>query len=186
MSTNDRPLGRTLATGDTHHIERLMLLPSFCLLADVHPRAVTHWFLSAHGDDCDWVMQPNITGMGLNADGGLVASEPYVASAAYIHRISDYCGGSALPSVAPRARRRGRCSPGSSAPERGSGGGDRRPGGAPRHQRLGLGARPEALHATESARENPIGRNVVVTGGRPRTGAPRRRAGSERGRYASS
>ena len=86
-------LGRTLATGYTHHIERLMLLANFCLLAGVHPRAATDWFLAAYVDAYDWVMQPNVVGMGLNADGGLVATKPYVASAAYIHRMSDYCGG---------------------------------------------------------------------------------------------
>jgi deoxyribodipyrimidine photolyase-related protein len=86
-------LGRTLATGYTHHIERLMLLANFCLLAGAHPRAATDWFLAAYVDVYDWVMQPNVVGMGLNADGGLVATKPYVASAAYIHRMSDYCGG---------------------------------------------------------------------------------------------
>jgi deoxyribodipyrimidine photolyase-related protein len=76
MSRNDRPLGRTPATGDTHHIERLMLLPNFGLLAGVHPRAVTDWFLSAYVDAYDCVMQPNVMGIGLNADGALVASSP--------------------------------------------------------------------------------------------------------------
>jgi deoxyribodipyrimidine photolyase-related protein len=84
---------RALETGYTHHIERLMLLSNFCLLAGVEPMQVNDWFLAAFVDAYEWVMLPNVLGMGLNADGGRTATKPYVASANYIHKMSDYCAG---------------------------------------------------------------------------------------------
>jgi deoxyribodipyrimidine photolyase-related protein len=83
---------RAIDTGYNHHIERLMLLCNFCLLAGIQPAAVNDWFLSCYADAYDWVMAPNVLGMGLNADGGLVATKPYIASANYINRMGDYCG----------------------------------------------------------------------------------------------
>jgi len=74
-------IGRTIETGYNHHIERLMLLCSFCLLAGVHPAVVYDWFLTFYVDAYEWVMVPNAIGMGLNADSGLVATKPYIASA---------------------------------------------------------------------------------------------------------
>ena len=82
---------RLLDTGFTHHIERLMLVCNFCLLAGVDPAAVADWFLTFYIDSHDWVVLPNVIGMGLNADGGLTATKPYVASASYINKMSDYC-----------------------------------------------------------------------------------------------
>jgi deoxyribodipyrimidine photolyase-related protein len=84
---------RAIATGYTHHIERLMVVCNFCLLAGIRPSEVNDWFLAHYIDAYDWVMQPNVIGMGLNADGGLTATKPYIASAAYINRMSDYCNG---------------------------------------------------------------------------------------------
>jgi deoxyribodipyrimidine photolyase-related protein len=84
-------LRRAEETGYNHHIERLMLLCNFCLLAGVRPAAVNDWFLSFYVDAYEWVMVPNVIGMGLNADGGLIATKPYIASAKYIHKMSDYC-----------------------------------------------------------------------------------------------
>lgn len=84
---------RAIATGYTHHIERLMVVCNFCLLAGIRPSEVNDWFLAHYIDAYDWVMQPNVIGMGLNADGGLTATKPYIASAAYINKMSDYCGG---------------------------------------------------------------------------------------------
>lgn len=86
-------ISRALQTGYTHHIERLMLLSNFCLLAGVAPMEVNDWFLAAFVDAYEWVMLPNVLGMGLNADGGRTATKPYVASANYIHKMSDYCAG---------------------------------------------------------------------------------------------
>ncbi len=82
---------RLLRTGYSHHIERLMLICNFCLLAGVHPLAVSEWFLSMYLDAYEWVVLPNVIGMGLNADGGRTATKPYIASASYIRRMSNYC-----------------------------------------------------------------------------------------------
>jgi deoxyribodipyrimidine photolyase-related protein len=82
---------RAIETGYNHHIERLMLLCNFCLLTGVNPLAVNDWFLSFYVDAYEWVMVPNVLGMGLNADGGLIATKPYIASANYVNKMSDYC-----------------------------------------------------------------------------------------------
>lgn len=84
---------RALQDGYTHHIERLMILCNFCLLAGIDPQAVNEWFLSTYIDAYEWVMLPNVFGMGLYADGGLTATKPYAASANYIRKMSDYCAG---------------------------------------------------------------------------------------------
>ncbi len=83
-------------TGYTHHIERLMIVTNFCTLAGVEPQAVVAWFTSFYIDAYDWVMQPNVVGMGLNADGGIIATKPYISSANYINKMSDYCTGCAF------------------------------------------------------------------------------------------
>ena len=95
MNCLHHAVGSVLATGHHHHIERLMLVCNFCLLAGVDPKQVNDWFLTFYVDAYDWVVTPNVIGMGLNADGGKTATKPYVASANYIHTMSDYCRGCA-------------------------------------------------------------------------------------------
>ncbi len=74
-----------------HHIQRLMVLGNFCLLAGIEPRAVQDWYLVVYHDAYEWVEMPNVVGVILHADGGLMASKPYAASGNYINRMSDYC-----------------------------------------------------------------------------------------------
>ena len=86
-------LGRVLRDGYAHHIERLMILSNFCTLAGFEPQEVLDWFQSTFIDAYDWVMVPNVIGMGLYADGGQIGTKPYIASANYINKMSDYCKG---------------------------------------------------------------------------------------------
>ncbi|BAZ46776.1 deoxyribodipyrimidine photolyase-related protein [Chondrocystis sp. NIES-4102] len=74
-----------------HHIQRLMILSNFALIAGISPQEIENWFHSAFIDAHDWVMQTNVIGMGQFADGGILASKPYAASANYINKMSDYC-----------------------------------------------------------------------------------------------
>ncbi len=74
-----------------HHIQRLMVLGNFALLMGVHPNYVNEWYLIVYADAFEWVEMPNVTGMILFADGGLLASKPYCASGAYINKMSNYC-----------------------------------------------------------------------------------------------
>lgn len=75
-----------------HHIQRLMVTGNFALLAGVHPDAVDAWYLGIYIDAVQWVEIVNTRGMSQFADGGIVATKPYVSSANYIHKMSDYCG----------------------------------------------------------------------------------------------
>ncbi len=78
-------------TAYAHHIQRLMVLSNFALIAGISPQAIEQWFHAAFIDAYDWVMQTNVIGMGQFADGGILASKPYAASANYINKMSDYC-----------------------------------------------------------------------------------------------
>ena len=86
-------IGQTLEHGYSHHIQRLMVTGLFALLFGVNPKQVHAWFLSVHVDALEWVELPNTLGMSQYADGGLMASKPYVASGKYIQRMSPHCKG---------------------------------------------------------------------------------------------
>ncbi|RNC94992.1 MAG: cryptochrome/photolyase family protein [Oricola sp.] len=75
-----------------HHIQRLMVIGNFSLLAGLDPKQVQEWFLIVYHDAYEWVEMPNVVGMALYADDGLFASKPYASSGAYIDKMSDYCG----------------------------------------------------------------------------------------------
>ena len=86
-------LGDLRAHGWVHHIPRLMVLGNWMLTHGIDPRQATDWFHRSFVDGYDWVMVPNVVGMSLHADHGIMATKPYAAGGAYIDRMSDYCGG---------------------------------------------------------------------------------------------
>jgi deoxyribodipyrimidine photolyase-related protein len=93
-------IGQTLDYGYAHHIQRLMVTGNFALLAEILPKAVSDWYLAVYVDAIEWVEMPNVLGMALFANGGRFTSKPYIASGAYINRMSNYCQGCAYqPSV---------------------------------------------------------------------------------------
>ena len=86
-------LRQTLDLGYAHHIQRLMVTGLFSLLVGVHPKEVHGWYLAVYVDAVEWVELPNTLGMSQYADGGVMASKPYIATGKYIQRMSNYCQG---------------------------------------------------------------------------------------------
>jgi deoxyribodipyrimidine photolyase-related protein len=84
---------QTLDYGYAHHIQRLMVTGLFALLLGVEPKAIHEWYLAVYVDAVEWVELPNVIGMSQFADGGIMASKPYIASGKYIDRMSNYCKG---------------------------------------------------------------------------------------------
>jgi len=82
----------SLANAHAHHIQRLMVIGNFALLAGLDPQALHRWYLGIYIDAFEWVELPNTLGMSQFADGGLLATKPYVSAAAYLHRMGDHCG----------------------------------------------------------------------------------------------
>ncbi len=93
MACLNDAIGQTLEHAYAHHIQRLMITGNFALLAGIDPREVHEWYLAVYVDAFEWVEMPNTIGMSQFADGGIMASKPYAASANYINRMSDYCEG---------------------------------------------------------------------------------------------
>ena len=86
----DTTIKKLLKTGYAHHIERLMVFGNFMLLCEFDPDEVYQWFMELFIDSYDWVMVPNIYGMSQFADGGLMATKPYISGSNYINKMSDY------------------------------------------------------------------------------------------------
>jgi deoxyribodipyrimidine photolyase-related protein len=93
MNCLHHAIGQSLQFAYAHHIQRLMVIGNFALLAGIKPEAVHRWYLGVYIDAFEWVEAPNTLGMSQFADGGMLATKPYVSSAAYIDRMSDYCRG---------------------------------------------------------------------------------------------
>jgi deoxyribodipyrimidine photolyase-related protein len=89
----DDVIKKVLSTGYAHHIERLMVLGNFMLLCEFDPDEVYQWFMPLFIDAYDWVMVPNIYGMSQFADGGLMATKPYISGSNYLMKMSDYPSG---------------------------------------------------------------------------------------------
>ena len=76
-----------------HHIQRLMITGNFALLLQTNPDEVDHWYLGIYADAVEWVQLPNTRGMSQYADGGILATKPYVSSGSYVNKMSNYCKG---------------------------------------------------------------------------------------------
>lgn len=91
MNCLSHAIGQSLKDAYAHHIQRLMVTGNFALLLGVHPDEVDQWYLGIYMDALEWVEITNTRGMSQFADGGVVGTKPYVSSANYIHKMSDYC-----------------------------------------------------------------------------------------------
>jgi deoxyribodipyrimidine photolyase-related protein len=93
-TTGIPPLDDTIRTaqrlGWTHHIPRLMVAANLMTLCEIEPRAAHGWFMEMYVDSSEWVMGPNVYGMGLFSDGGVFATKPYICGSNYLLKMSDY------------------------------------------------------------------------------------------------
>lgn len=86
----DHIIKKALDLGYTHHIERLMVLSNLMLLCEIDPKEVYNWFMCFYVDSADWVMTPNVFGMGQFSDGGIFATKPYICGSNYMLKMSDF------------------------------------------------------------------------------------------------
>lgn len=91
MACISNVVAQTKAEAYAHHIQRLMITGNFAVLAGINPTEVHEWYLSVYADAFEWVELPNTIGMSQFADGGLLASKPYVSGGNYINKMSNYC-----------------------------------------------------------------------------------------------
>lgn len=91
MNCMKQCLNPVIREGYSHHIQRLMVLSNFSNLSKSDPRELNRWFRLAYVDAHEWVVLPNVLGMSTYADGGVLASKPYISSGNYINKMSDYC-----------------------------------------------------------------------------------------------
>ena len=108
MACAREAVGQTLQYGYAHHIQRLMVTGLFALLAEAEPKHVADWYLAVYVDAVEWAELPNVAGMALYANGGRFTSKPYVASGAYIQRMSNHCDGCAYAPTAKDAAQSGK------------------------------------------------------------------------------
>jgi deoxyribodipyrimidine photolyase-related protein len=92
MTCMQKAISQSLEEAYAHHIQRLMIIGNFSLLTQMHPDEVDAWYLGVYIDAIEWVEMPNTRGMSQYADGGIIATKPYVSSGSYINKMSNYCG----------------------------------------------------------------------------------------------
>lgn len=93
MNCLKHAVSNSLDNAYAHHIQRLMVIGNFMLLTNRHPDEVDQWYLGVYIDAIEWVQLPNTRGMSQYADGGLIATKPYISAAGYINKMSNYCEG---------------------------------------------------------------------------------------------
>mgnify|MGYP003315244234 FL=1 len=86
----DEAIRETLQYGYTHHINRLMIISNLMNLSRVSPHNIYDWFTEMYVDAHDWVMVPNVYGMGTYADGGIFSTKPYICGSSYMLRMSNH------------------------------------------------------------------------------------------------
>ena len=86
----DHAIKNALNFGWSHHIERLMILSNIMNLCEIKPKKVYKWFMEMYVDSSDWVMVPNVYGMGLFSDGGIFATKPYICGSSYFMKMMDF------------------------------------------------------------------------------------------------
>jgi deoxyribodipyrimidine photolyase-related protein len=91
MNCLKQAIDQSLEHAYAHHIQRLMVTGNFATLIGVSPQEINAWYLGIYADAIEWVQLPNTHGMSQYADGGLMATKPYISSANYMHQMSDYC-----------------------------------------------------------------------------------------------
>ncbi len=91
MNCLKHSINNSIENAYAHHIQRLMITGNYALLTQIYPDQVDEWYLGVYIDAIEWVQLPNTRGMSQFADGGLIATKPYVSSASYIHKMSNYC-----------------------------------------------------------------------------------------------
>ena len=86
----DYAIKNALKHGWSHHIERLMILSNIMNLCELKPKIVYKWFMEMFVDSSDWVMVPNVYGMGLYSEGGIFATKPYICGSSYFMKMMDF------------------------------------------------------------------------------------------------
>ena len=86
----DHAIQNATTYGWSHHIERLMILSNIMNLCEIHPTIVYKWFMEMFVDSAEWVMVPNVYGMGLYSDGGIFATKPYICGSSYFLKMMDF------------------------------------------------------------------------------------------------
>ena len=91
MNCLHHAITQSLDNAYAHHIQRLMITGNYALLTQCHPDEVDAWYLGIYIDAIEWVEITNTRGMSQFADGGIVATKPYISSGSYINKMSNYC-----------------------------------------------------------------------------------------------